>query len=217
MQTKQQFTTDLNTSLSFLNEVEAANIPSLQNRFYALGLDLVINYDLMVAKVEKLKSKAFIQKPVLHIRFRSFARLIEYCDQWISNREAIKAGEDKKKAIKKEALKEMAHDFKVGDILYDSWGWEQTNIDFYQITEVLKGSVKLRPISDIYAPNQEGNINSMAAYVIPVRDNFTGPEVLKKINAMVNYNGSVSYYIKSKHGWISRHVENEKHYSSWYA
>lgn len=215
---KQQFTTDLNASLSLLDQVEASNVPGLQNRFFALGFDFIINYDTMTAKVERLKSKAFIQKPLFHIRFRSFARLIEFSNEWISNREAIKASEDKKKAIKKEALQKMEHNFKVGGILYDSWGWEQTNIDFYQIIEVNAKSLKIRRICSAYAENQSGNINSMAAYVVPCKDQFLNDEILvKKINAMIDSKGVFSYYIKSKHGWISEHVEGSKHYESWYA
>lgn len=217
---KQQFTTDLNASLSLLDQVEAANVPGLQNRFFALGFDFIINYDTMTAKVERLKSKAFIQKPLFHIRFRSFARLIEFSSEWISNREAIKASEDKKKAIKKEALKNMVHGYKVGDVVYDSWGWEQTNIDFYQIVEVGAKSVKIRRLCAQYATNQEKNTSSMAAYVVPCKDQFLGgdhPVTLKKINVMVDHKGEISYYIKSKHGWISKYVDGQKVYSSWYA
>lgn len=216
---KNQFTTDLNAALSLIDQVEAANIPTLQNRFFALGFNLIINYDTMTAKAERLKSKAFIQKPLFHYRFGTFQRLIEFSIQWISNREAIKASEEKKKALKKEALQKMEHNFKVGGILYDSWGWEQTNIDFYQIIEVNAKSIKIRRIASKYAPEQDNRgLSSMAAYVMPIQDEFIKDEILsKKINALVSPGGSIQYYIKSKHGWISEHVEGSKHYSSWYA
>lgn len=35
---------------------------------------------------------------------------------------------------------------KVGDFFYSSWGYEQTNIDFYQVTTVKNKMVGLRPI-----------------------------------------------------------------------
>ena len=35
---------------------------------------------------------------------------------------------------------------KVGDILVSSWGYDQTNIDFYQVVGVTKASVKIREI-----------------------------------------------------------------------
>lgn len=33
--------------------------------------------------------------------------------------------------------KQFKHDFKQGDILYSSWGYDQTNIDFYLVTRVI--------------------------------------------------------------------------------
>lgn len=219
MQTLQQFTQDLNASVSLLDQIEAANIPSIKNRFFALGFDLVINYELMTAKVDRLKSKARFPKSLFHYRYRTFARLLESVTQWLENREAIKASEDKRKEIKKEALQNMAHNFKVDGILYDSWGYDQTNIDFYQIIEVGAKSIKIRPIRSYYANDDKNKgLSTMSSYVGPVKDSFIGDEIiLKKINALISYNGSVSYYVKSKHGWISEHVEGSVHYSSWYA
>jgi hypothetical protein len=106
-----------------------------------------------------------------------------------------------------------------GTVLYSSWGYDQTNIDFYQIIEVNAKSIKIRRIASKYAPEQDNRgLSSMAAYVMPIQDEFIKDEILsKKINALVSPGGSIQYYIKSKHGWISEHVEGSKHYSSWYA
>lgn len=42
---------------------------------------------------------------------------------------------------------------KIGDIFVDDWGWEQTNIDFYQVVGLRgKSSVELRPIHSISRP-----------------------------------------------------------------
>ena len=44
-------------------------------------------------------------------------------------------------------LKELCHNIQAGDILYNSWGWEQTNIDFYQVVSVTKKTIKIRRIA----------------------------------------------------------------------
>lgn len=36
--------------------------------------------------------------------------------------------------------------FHVGDILYTSWGWEQTNVSFYEVTRETKASIWVRRI-----------------------------------------------------------------------
>jgi hypothetical protein len=58
---------------------------------------------------------------------------------------------------------------KVGDLFYSSWGYEQTNIDFYQVTAVNKKMVDLTPIAGERKYGQP-----MAGNVKPVLNKFTG-------------------------------------------
>lgn len=57
---------------------------------------------------------------------------------------------------------------KIGDVFYDSWGYEQTNIDFYQVVD-LKGSttVVLRPVNKKYR-----SIGYCSDMVTPIKDDF---------------------------------------------
>lgn len=41
---------------------------------------------------------------------------------------------------------EFRRSLRVGDILYSSWGWEQTNIDFYQVVAIRGSAVDLRQL-----------------------------------------------------------------------
>lgn len=42
---------------------------------------------------------------------------------------------------------------KVGDVLYSSWGYDQTNVDFYVVTRRTKCTVTLAPIDSIVVEN----------------------------------------------------------------
>lgn len=55
----------------------------------------------------------------------------------------------------------------VGDILCCSWGYEQTNIDYYQVVAVTKASVKIREIASQHVGGGTGY-----DLVAPVRDRF---------------------------------------------
>jgi hypothetical protein len=46
--------------------------------------------------------------------------------------------------------------YKVGDILHHSWGYDQTNCDFYQVVEAKKASVILKKIGAKTVPGSEG-------------------------------------------------------------
>lgn len=63
---------------------------------------------------------------------------------------------------------------KVGDILYRSWGYDQTNVDFYQVTRKTGARIAVRPISDEIA-EQTG---AMCGNTMPVKDAFKGEEEL---------------------------------------
>jgi hypothetical protein len=184
-----------------------------------LGFALVINEELLTACCTKLNSKAKFPKPEFHYRFRSKERIEEYVNEFINRKLEIKQFKEKKKEAIRKAKEEMNHSFKIGQILYDSWGYEQTNIDFYQVTAVLPKSIEVKRIASKYAKNQPSGYSSMSAFVVPVPDAFVKPAERKPIQVLVNQNGEVSqYYIKSKHGWISEYNAGEKGvYESWYA
>ena len=69
----------------------------------------------------------------------------------------------------------------VGDILYSSWGYDQTNIDFYEIVSATPKSVQIRPLEDKIVREGRGSDE-----VVPVPGKYTGPPKRKKIKV---YNG----------------------------
>lgn len=73
--------------------------------------------------------------------------------------------------------KEPIHDIKVGDIIYNSWGYEQTNIDFYQVIKTTKKTVSLRKISDKI---ERYSNELMSGAKVADKDNFISDEVIRK-------------------------------------
>ncbi|MEY2170711.1 MULTISPECIES: hypothetical protein [unclassified Rhodanobacter] len=64
-----------------------------------------------------------------------------YAEKWQADRvQALEAT----KARKAEARK--PHSLKVGDVLYTSWGYEQTNVEFYEVVSVRGSVVDLREL-----------------------------------------------------------------------
>ncbi|MFD1898982.1 hypothetical protein GQR36_24640 [Enterococcus termitis] len=62
-----------------------------------------------------------------------------------------------------------AHKYLVGDILYTSWGYEQTNVAFWQVIKTTDKTVWLRPIAKKTVEVQ----TSMSGTVEPVPNIFT--------------------------------------------
>lgn len=141
-------------------------------------------------------------------------------DEWIADklfdiksRQIIK---EKEKAAKKAIRENMQHGFEVGQIYYDSWGYEQTNVDFYEVIEVKAKSVVIREIAGNI--RHENGYSSMSGFTTPVPGNYTSDPIQKNIQFYIDSTGKTIYYIKSKHGWISKYDGGDKGvYSSWYA
>lgn len=72
------------------------------------------------------------------------------------------------KAKQAEKAEEFMKQVKVGDFFYSSWGYEQTNIDFYQVTKKTAKTVWLRPVSSNVTAT-----GCMTAVETPKRDHFT--------------------------------------------
>lgn len=75
------------------------------------------------------------------------------------------------------AYKEPVHDFRIGDIVYNSWGYDQTNIDYYQVVAKTAKTISLRKIKTCV---KEYNAHQMTGWSVPANDNFCSDEILRK-------------------------------------
>jgi len=92
-----------------------------------------------------------------------FARMVE--------KEELKVKRAADRKAKKDLVKNnFTNPAKVGDIYYTSWGYEQTNIDFYQVVKVSEKSVWFRAVYS----NTVENAGYMSSYVEADKDNFRG-------------------------------------------
>ena len=80
---------------------------------------------------------------------------------------------ERKEQKKKEKL-EFFDSIQVGDIFVDSWGYDQTNVDFYKVTKKLKASIKIVKIGSEVT---ERFISSMM--VVPGPSIITSEEITK--------------------------------------
>ncbi len=64
----------------------------------------------------------------------------------------------------------------VGDIAYSSWGYDQTNIDYYQVVKVSAASVWLRPVAA-----QRTETGWATGTTEPLPGQFTGPAFRRKL------------------------------------
>ena len=106
-------------------------------------------------------------KPVFRYRFNDDANRQKFVDDWVASAARQLAEKQRKPLIASEHVS-------VGDVLRASWGYDQTNVDFYQVVDLVgKSTVVIREISNKLVASDQ---------VMPIRDSFTSEPFKKRIN-----------------------------------
>lgn len=111
-------------------------------------------------------------KPSWYYEFPNEARRDEYIRGTIEGRK--KHRDDRQQ--KRQERQDFRHDLAVGDILYSRWGYNQTNINYYQVVGVTAKQVAIRELETT------GNTVRETRYVMPVENRFAGPVMKKLVN-----------------------------------
>ena len=92
----------------------------------------------------------------------------------------------------------VSNKFEVGAILEDSWGWEQTNIDFYCIIERKGDWLKVAPMKKA---SQSGEPLSMSTYETAVEIDQTKKPIRKKLKSFNGEERGFSFRNYTGGGW----------------
>jgi len=137
-----------------------------------------------------------------HYSFQRRARLEEHMREWF----ASLSGWQQRMAERK-AQASQPHTLKTGDVVYNSWGWEQTNIDWYQVVKTTAHFVWLRRIA---ADVRETSF--MSGPSVPKPGQFVSEEVTKHKASHGQYGGSIHFKYGAGGKWDGRPMQ-----CSWYA
>ena len=148
------------------------------------GIDAVV---YLYEREGRFVAKAFKGKAIRPAFFYGFksaevrAQFVEgEIQKWVARAEAD-AERDARSAQEYAALK-------VGDVLYSNWGYDQTNVEFYQVlAKKGKGSVIVQQIGEIC----DYNGHDMSGHKMPKVGVFVGEPMLRKYKAGVNINESI--------------------------
>lgn len=127
-------------------------------------------------------------------------------ETWIANRkrrdDAERQAKAERSAADKARREAMRRQLEVGTILVASWGYEQTNVDFYQVVELRGADVIIRPIAS--RTTETGHMSGKAE---PVAGSFTGEPMRKRIGA---------FGVSVDHTTASPVEPGRSYYASWY-
>lgn len=154
-------------------------------------------------------------------------RLAEYKAR-LAKREADKKA---RREAKKQGALDAMKNIKIGDIFSASWGYDQTNVDFFQVVEIVgKCSVRIRQVHpEIVKDEACGPMCADRTYKFPtdgtllppcrgvfIKDTQRGD--VKRVQTPSYGNKDQPYIKLSSFAWAYPEKPGlTKHYESWYA
>lgn len=116
-------------------------------------------------------------KPAFRYRFRSAELRDTHCGDWAGG--VMRAQE---RTAARRAQRNQPHTLTVGDVLMSMWGYEQTNVDYYEVTARHgRTQITLREI----AAHREAT-GSMVGDCTPLPGKFTGEPMRCKVDGSSN-------------------------------
>ena len=168
------------------------------------------NMPYQVKQVEETPKAKFLKEKVKNIFvYKTFEEAQQRAEAYINNIQAnINSRQAEIEKKRNENANVIASNFyKIGDFVVNSWGYEQTNVEFYKVIEVGNKTIK---IQEVCQEEVEGSAGYDCCNVIPT-DEFTVREVIYtlRVKAMGHLSNPQSYY--HFHKWSGR-----PQYKSWY-
>jgi hypothetical protein len=142
-------------------------------------------------------------RPDFHFRFRNEAQRAEHIQKFFDDKARIQDWRATQQA-EATAKRKAGHGIQLGQVLYSSWGWEQTNIDYYEVVKVTPGSITVRQLQQ---DTQE--VGFMSGPTVPRLGQYRKGE--PDIRSMFNGRG-----FRVKHGSLSP-WDGKPKTCSWYA
>lgn len=151
------------------------------------------------------KNPKHMPKRIWGYKFKSVELMNDYINKF-NMAQLIKEQQKEQEKIKRAQLKkDLINPFKVGDLLYYSWGYDQTNIDFWQVVKVTAKTI------DVSRLNQKiiEYTGFMSETVEPIKDSFCGNRIVTK-HLQIDKSGKV--YITGL--WLyDGKPKNQSHYA----
>jgi len=117
-------------------------------------------------------------KPYARYRYNDMQKAGVAIDKFVDKIKKDYEAKDKWAQENKRRKQVVAENIKIGDIFYTSWGYDQTNVDMYQVIEKKPSSVVVREIALETVPGTEG---FMSSDVRPIKDHFIGAPFVARV------------------------------------
>lgn len=182
--------------------------------------DVVMNSykNIKIIRATSPKDKAILivfrgksSKPIANYFYPTYERREEAVVNHKKTADSHEEWDLKKKA---EKAARPAPKSKVGDIFVNSWGYDQTNVDYYQVIE--RPSVHFAIVRKIGSEMVEGSAGFDCCNLLPVKDSFLEGDRNEPMRVKITNYGKGSEYIKINSYSSASTWDGRENYCSWY-
>jgi len=146
-------------------------------------------------------------KPIWRYRFANNEQRAKRIAEAFANRAASKASKAKYRADMNQ------NQLSVGDVLKSTWGYEQTNVDYYEVTRSKGMFVWIRPIRAKHGAEDA----FMQGKIVPLPGDYTGDEIRKRAQRDYVKINSYQYASKAQFDLVAGVKVYQPDRISWYA
>lgn len=152
--------------------------------------------------------RARSQKPVMWLRYQTTERRDARVRQFLESEQAKYESQQRRKAERFQP-----HNLEPGVLFYTSWGYDQTNVTFYEVSKIVgKNTVALQELGSQRANESEGYSHGMADHAVPDQSRKIGKPQRYRVDME---GGTPSMKIHCS-AW-ARIWDGKPLYRSWYA
>jgi len=112
-------------------------------------------------------------KPAFHYSFKTPERRADYIKGWLESM----ATSSQYSETRKTERKAFQHSLKVGDVLRTSWGYDQTNIEYFEVTAMIGATM----VEVCEIAQEREDTAYMQGKCVPVPGNYIGKPLRKRV------------------------------------
>ena len=146
-------------------------------------------------------------KPDFHYRYQTPERRDRQCADWLAEQRARHERQMRADGV--------AHPFVQGDILFSTYGYEQTNVDFYKVLATTPATLVLRQLASVQTPQDDKHFTDRGTCVA-IPDQFARDSQEFRVRVCKHaYGDDVTFTVNVNRGLAQKWDGTPRRYTSY--
>jgi hypothetical protein len=151
------------------------HFPKGAQEIKAPGIEAVVYQSEMAGRFYAIGYRGTAGRPSFNYSFRTAEARAEHVLRFFASVGGMTKYSEERKA-ELAAKRAAGHGVQVGAVFYTSWGYDQTNVSFYEVIETTRGTITVRPLRQ-----ETKDTGHMSGTCVAIPGAFAGEKSLRCI------------------------------------